>query len=191
MDKLAVRKSIKRLLEPLLEIKRYIQFGPRHKIIVDKDSIFIHNGALPLVRPMTRISIRGNSTFTMEEGGAIKPGATIAIRNSRVRIGKNSYFNVNLQMMQRNGEILVGDDCAIGPDVVLRGWDGHGIDSRPIIIENHVWIGMRAIILKGAHIGEGCVVGAGAVVTGKKYPPHSLIAGNPAVVVRKMIDDWV
>lgn len=52
-----------------------------------------------------------------------------------------------------------------------------------IRIDNDVWIGAGAIIMNGVHLGEGCVIGAGSVVT-KDVPPYTIVAGNPARVVR-------
>lgn len=56
--------------------------------------------------------------------------------------------------------------------------------GAPIVIEENVWIGTRAIILKGVHIGSGAVVGAGAVVT-HDVPSAALVAGVPAKVIRE------
>lgn len=55
--------------------------------------------------------------------------------------------------------------------------------ALPITIEDGVWIGGGAIVLGGVTLGEGCVVGAGAVVT-RDVPPNTVVAGNPAKVVR-------
>jgi acetyltransferase-like isoleucine patch superfamily enzyme len=55
--------------------------------------------------------------------------------------------------------------------------------TKPIVIEDKVWIGARALIMKGVRIGYGSIVGAGAVVT-KDVPPYSIVAGNPAKVVK-------
>ncbi len=57
--------------------------------------------------------------------------------------------------------------------------------TKPVVIEDNVWIGARAIIMKGVTIGQGSVVAAGAVVT-KDVPPFSIAAGNPAVVVKNI-----
>jgi acetyltransferase-like isoleucine patch superfamily enzyme len=54
-----------------------------------------------------------------------------------------------------------------------------------VVIEEGVWIGAHAIILKGARIGKGSIIGAGAVVSGE-IPPMSIAAGNPAKVVKKI-----
>lgn len=56
--------------------------------------------------------------------------------------------------------------------------------SAPIVIGDDVWIGANAVILKGASIGNGCVIGANAVITRGEYPAGSVLAGNPAKVVR-------
>jgi len=53
------------------------------------------------------------------------------------------------------------------------------------VIEDDVFIGMGVIVLKGSHLGRGCVVGAGSVVSGT-FPPGSIVAGNPARVVRAL-----
>ncbi|MEE4213008.1 MAG: DapH/DapD/GlmU-related protein [Parvularcula sp.] len=59
--------------------------------------------------------------------------------------------------------------------------------ANPIAIEDKVWIGFGATILKGVTIGEGAIVAAGAVVT-KDVPPYSIVAGNPARVVRNLAE---
>ncbi len=56
-------------------------------------------------------------------------------------------------------------------------------DDQDIVVEDDVWIGARAIILKGVTIGKGSIVGAGAVVT-KTIPPYSIVGGIPAKVLR-------
>ncbi|MBY5377327.1 hypothetical protein HFN07_28555 [Rhizobium leguminosarum] len=87
----------------------------------------------------------------------------------------------------------MGDEVFIADQVIIRDWDGHTIvgrpDKAPIRIGNHVWIGMRAVILKGVTIGDGAVVAAGAIVT-KDVPPGAVVAGNPAKVVKDGVQ-WV
>lgn|GEM_PF-269828 len=57
-----------------------------------------------------------------------------------------------------------------------------GVRSKPVVIESHVWIGFGACILKGVTLGEGCIVGAGSVVT-TDVAPWTIVAGNPAHVI--------
>jgi galactoside O-acetyltransferase len=64
-----------------------------------------------------------------------------------------------------------------------KEWDH--IAHAPVAISNRAWIGFNVSILKGVTIGEGAVVGACSVVT-RDVPPYSLVAGNPARVVRTL-----
>lgn len=76
---------------------------------------------------------------------------------------------------------------------MIRDSDNHDIlrngyvKSKPIKIGNHVWIGLRAIILKGVTIGNDSIIGAGAVVT-KDVPPNCLVVGTPAKIIRRNIN---
>ena len=57
-----------------------------------------------------------------------------------------------------------------------------------IIIDDDVWIGYRAIVLSGVHVGQGAVIAAGAVVT-KDVPPYAIVGGNPAKVINYRFDE--
>ncbi len=93
------------------------------------------------------------------------------------------------------GKTYIGDYVMMGPEVVIyetnHCFDRTDIpmceqgfqEPQPVHIGNDVWIGRRVIILPGVTIGDGCVIGAGAVVT-KDIPPYSVAVGNPARVVR-------
>lgn len=95
--------------------------------------------------------------------------------------------------------IQIGDECLIGANVTIvdtdfhpvaannrrfnQGWDK--IECSPTIIEDNVFIGTGALILKGVRIGKNSVVGAGSVVT-KNIPENSIVAGNPAKIIRQL-----
>lgn len=112
-----------------------------------------------------------------------------------------------------NGLIAIAQSVEIGNDVMLawgvtivdhnshsirfsersgetqRWLKGHknwsGVSTASVHIQDRVWVGFNAIILKGVTIGEGAVVAAGAVVT-KSVPPWTIVAGNPARVIREI-----
>lgn len=85
--------------------------------------------------------------------------------------------------------VKIGNCVLVSWNVNILGSYYHGTGGEAekpgdVIIEDHVWIGCGAIILKGVTIGRGSVIAAGAVVT-ESVPPYSLVAGNPARVVKE------
>jgi acetyltransferase-like isoleucine patch superfamily enzyme len=118
----------------------------------------------------------------------LRPGATIAI-------GKNVGMSGGAICAAVRVEI--GNDCLIGANVVISDTDFHPLSpvgrrynmnqneiaASPVIIEDNVFIGTGAIILKGVRVGKNSVIGAGAVVT-KDIPANSIAAGNPARLIK-------
>jgi acetyltransferase-like isoleucine patch superfamily enzyme len=99
-------------------------------------------------------------------------------------LGKNSTINEKCRLDNRGG-IYIGDNVSISSQVCILTGD-HDVQSphfegraRAVKIEDYVFIGTRAMILPGVTLGEGSVVGAGAVVT-KDVPPFTMVAGVPA-----------
>ena len=91
--------------------------------------------------------------------------------------------------------IRIGRNCLLAANVSLLDSDGHGVSladrgaanptSAPIVIEDDVWIGVNAIILKGVTIGRGAIVAAGSVVT-RVVAPMTLVGGNPARFIKEI-----
>jgi acetyltransferase-like isoleucine patch superfamily enzyme len=107
---------------------------------------------------------------------------------ARLSLG-SGYSSGNLTLSCFSS-ISIGDGVAIAENVLIRDSDTHELSGSrgttlPIVIGNHVWIGVGAIILKGVAIGDGAVIGAGSVVT-KDVPPGLLVAGSPARPVRQV-----
>lgn len=86
--------------------------------------------------------------------------------------------------------ITLGDNVQIGPNVTIAT-DNHDLKDhyilkcRPVTINNNAWIGANATILPGVTVGENAVIGAGSVVT-KDVPANTVVAGNPARVIRTL-----
>lgn len=111
-----------------------------------------------------------------------------------IRVGRDVFVNQNCTFYDLGG-IDIGDAVMIGPNVSLIT-SGHpiepsrrrdGVVAKPIVIERNVWIAAGATVIGGVTIGENSVVAAGAVVT-RDVPPDTLVAGNPARVVRSIAE---
>lgn len=108
-----------------------------------------------------------------------------------IALGKNVFINQGCTFMDRGG-IFIGDDVYIAPKVNIITIN-HDINHykrtitycKPVHIEDRVWIGLGAIILSGVRVGENSIIAAGAVVT-KDVPKNSIVAGNPAKVIKKI-----
>ena len=110
-------------------------------------------------------------------------GATIYARTG-IEIGDNTAIGGNVKILDNDFHpIEVDERVKLLTDP--KGGDSALIPAKPIKIGKNCFIGCNAIILKGSELGEGCVVGAGAVVAGK-FGDNCVIAGNPARVIRKL-----
>ncbi|RYE37966.1 MAG: acyltransferase [Sphingobacteriales bacterium] len=103
-----------------------------------------------------------------------------------VRIGDNVLISHNVNIIDSNSHELDHLERAEGFKSLIE--NGHpkekgSIITSPIIIKDYAWVSFNSIILKGVTVGEGAVVAAGSVVT-KDVPDYSIVAGNPAVVVK-------
>lgn len=127
------------------------------------------------------------------EGCGISPDAVFSnperiVLGSRVEIGSRCHIWAG----HASGRIVIGDDCLFGPEVLVtaasyRYNDGHPVtrqkmDEADVVIGRDVWFGTRAIVLPGATIGDGAIIGAGALVR-DDIPAMAIAVGQPARVV--------
>ncbi len=142
-------------------------------------------------------------------------GVIIKKKNADIRVGNKVFLHRNVKLSawgtDQTASLCIGDHTYIGDrteihagqkvsigsgtviawDVCIMDRDYHKLESdrevyRPVSIGNHVWIGCRALILKGVTIGDGAVIAAGSVVT-HDVPPASLVGGNPARVLKENV----
>jgi acetyltransferase-like isoleucine patch superfamily enzyme len=126
-------------------------------------------------------------------------GAVLHVYNFRnlphafIRIGRNSLIG-EYNVLRGQGGITVGDRVYTAPNVQMlavnhvfddptRPMVDQGITAQGIVVEDDVWIGAGAILTDGVRVGRGAVVAAGAVVTAD-VPPHTVVGGVPARVLR-------
>lgn len=123
-----------------------------------------------------------NSYVYAHDGGAIL-------------IGDNFTMNTNSQLGASFGKIIIGNDCAIAPNCVLRA-SNHNFENPDvpflkqghtygeIIIEDDVWISSNCVVTANTKIGKSSIIGAGSVVT-KDVEPYSIVGGVPAKLIKK------
>lgn len=122
--------------------------------------------------------------------GGFGPGTSVQcgcrfLNGRKVHLGQRNVINFGCLLDGRKFQIRTGNDVSIGPEaaILTLGHDPQSPDfadrGGDVIIGNRAWIAYRAIILPGVSIGEGAVVGAGAVVT-KNVEAYAIVAGNPA-----------
>jgi len=128
--------------------------------------------------------------------GIIHKTVLIAGDGAVLRIGNE--VGISGAILDARDTIVIGDRCMLGANCSIFSSNYHPLDSiaryyrtagavqtAPVTLENDVWIGANAIILKGVTIGAASVVGAGSVVT-KNVPSGVIVAGNPARVVKAL-----
>ena len=123
---------------------------------------------------------------------------------AKVTVGRKTYGTLDVRMYGHpNEQLTIGNYCSIGPETVFMLGGEHSYDTLstypfrtmhqmaphealsrgPVIVEDDVWIGTRAIILSGVRIGQGAVIAAGSVVN-KDVPPYSIVGGVPAKIIK-------
>ena len=129
----------------------------------------------PKTRFLGRLYVEGTKNFYVGDRCKIKPNVQLATHG--------------------DGKLVIGDDVILnkivkgtGDTVTKKGihFRKQPLDVAPIIIGRDVWIGRNVIILKGVTIGDGAVIGAYSVVT-KDVPADTIVAGNPAKVIRERV----
>ncbi|MDY3267337.1 MAG: acyltransferase [Phocaeicola sp.] len=177
----------------LIRLKMYgVEYG-RHCVIHGKLYINLFSTA--------RVKIGDNLYFSSGWGinalCANKRGMIYATENARITIGNN--VGMSSTVLWAHESITIGDHVKIGGNSILIDTDSHNMDylvrrgqytdwgvSKPIVIEDDVFIGVNCIILKGVTIGARSIIAAGSVVT-KSIPADCVAGGNPAKVIKSLV----
>lgn len=186
-------------------------FKEKHKkyIDIDDDCIIAESVQMSYYNLSDRIH------FILGKRSIISCNLVFQKESGVIKIGERSYIANNTELICIN-EINIGNDVMISWDCTIYDNDSHAIKweerkddvinmfydymnygyinenkdwsnikSKPIVIKDKVWIGFGVTILKGVTVGEGAIVAAKSVVT-KDVPPYSIVAGNPAKVIKKI-----
>lgn len=148
---------------------------------------------------LTRVSLGDRVTFASEVRATalgVRGPCILRILGPDGRITLGDDIGASGVVICSAASVTVGARCLIGADVMIFDTDFHNHAaegrryskpdwpriSRPVVIEEDVFIGTRSIVSKGAHIGRGSIIAAGSVVVGT-IPPMSIAAGVPAKVI--------
>jgi len=189
-----ISKRILKLLFPFLYIDEV-------NAIVGSNVLFPKNFGIENHGNKSSIQIGSNNEFN----------ADFHIRcyeHGTVKIGNYNWTSLRIQIVCAN-RVEIGNYCIFGRDVYISDTNEHPVDpierlkatvtywekktvdryqlveNSPVTIGNNVWIGERAIVLKGVTIGDNAVIAAGSVVT-KDVPENTVVGGNPARVLKKL-----
>lgn len=151
-------------------------------------------GGMPQVHDYLRmkvgdhVTMHGAATFTAGKA----PTRPVLDIGNNVHLGYQMGISVGTK-------VIIRDNVMIANRVSLIGYDQHPLDpvkriqnypaeiseKDDILIDEYAWIGMNCLVLKGVTIGRASIVAAGSVVT-KDVPPYTVVAGNPAKVVKSL-----
>lgn len=144
----------------------------------------------------TKLYIRENGRLLIHGYNQIGCGSLIwVLEGGQISFAGEGTFTAGKNLIVSKEQVRIGRGVQIAWGVTISDHDFHrtyangiqNIETAPVSIEDGVWIGMNATILKGVTIGERAIVGAGAVVT-KDVPARSMVAGVPAKVIKRDVE---
>lgn len=192
-------KDINVLSTVLLNKKLNFVIYKNSAVIKHKESEFVINGRFRLgqnwngiTHSKSSLTAKQNSKLIVNGNFSCYEGCIITIEENAILKLGDGYINSNSKIYCSD-QITIGDGVAISEEVVIRDSDNHKLIyegyemTRPVSIGNHVWVGFRAVILKGVTIGDGSIIAANALVT-RDVPPNCLAAGIPARIIKRNIE---
>ena len=155
--------------------------------------LYQHRGKHSVIHRSARMDTPPYRLFSLGNYSVIESFACINNAVGDVIIGDHTRIGLHNTII---GPVDIGNHVNLAQGITVTALnhnfsdtnkriDEQGVSTNPVTIEDDVWIGANAVILPGVTIGEHCVVAAGAVVT-KDVPPHSLVAGVPAKVIKEI-----
>ena len=153
--------------------------------------ILEYKGKRPKIHPEAMISPQALIVGDVEigRGSSVFPGAVLRGDVARIRVGE--YTNIQENAVLHGGDIYEGSKLVSHTPVEVGSYVtiAHGAVVHGCRVEDTVMIGVRAVVFNQAVIGEGSIVGMGAVVLeGMKVPPRSVVVGVPAKAVKRVDD---
>ena len=174
------------------KFRKYAEFGENLDLDATSDCVADHPGLIKIgnnCRILGRILTQDDGKISIGDNTCIYHRSFIGSVND-ISIGNCVIISNHVHIFDNNNHPTSPKERM---ELCMNGFDGEGWRwshsvSSPILIEDNVWIGEYASVMKGVTIGEGSVVAAHSVVT-KSVPPYSVVAGNPARIVKTLNHD--
>ena len=155
--------------------------------------LYQHRGRHSVIHHSARMDTPPYRKFSLGDYSVIESFACINNAVGDVMIGDHTRIGLHNTII---GPVIIGSHVNLAQGITVTALnhnfenskkriDEQGVSTSAVVIEDDIWIGANAVILPGVTIGHHSVVAAGAVVT-KDVPPHSLVAGVPAKVIKQI-----
>jgi len=155
--------------------------------------LYQHRGRHSVIHHSARMDTPPYRKFSLGDYSVIESYACINNAVGDVMIGDHTRIGLHNTII---GPVIIGSHVNLAQGITVTALnhnfenskkriDEQGVSTSAVVIEDDIWIGANAVILPGVTIGHHSVVAAGAVVT-KDVPPHSLVAGVPAKVIKQI-----
>ena len=182
--------SLKRMVDWL--IMNQVETRPRWFIRL-LAPLYQHRGKHAVIHRSVRMDTPPYRKFYLGNYSVVESFACINNAVGDVIIGDHTRIGLHNTII---GPVTIGSHVNLAQGITITALnhnfsdaekriDEQGVNTTPVVIEDDIWIGANAVILPGVTIGQHSVVAAGAIVT-KDVPPHSLVAGVPAKVIRQI-----
>ena len=155
--------------------------------------LYQHRGRHSVIHHSARMDTPPYRKFSLGDYSVIESFACINNAVGDVMIGDHTRIGLHNTII---GPVIIGSHVNLAQGITITALnhifensekriDEQGVSTSAVVIEDDIWIGANAVVLPGVTIGHHSVVAAGAVVT-KDVPPHSLVAGVPAKVIKQI-----
>lgn len=189
-EKFKGNPKVKRLVDWL--IMNQVETRPRWFIRM-LAPLYQHRGKHAVIHRSVRMDTPPYRKFFLGDYSVVESFACINNAVGDVIIGNHTRIGLHNTII---GPVTIGNHVNLAQGITVTALnhnfsdaekriDEQGVNTIPVVIEDDIWIGANAVILPGVTIGSHSVVAAGSVVT-KDVPPHSLVAGVPAKIIRQI-----
>jgi len=164
-------------LRGVLARRRYVTSGGELLLLRNNVEIIKRDGGAQLLKLGRGVRIAEHARLIFEGPDGV------------IEIGDDTFLNARCEIRARE-HVKIGSGCRLAFDVIVMDTNHHDLEgtatTRPTVVGDRVWIGARALILRGVSIGDGAVIAAGSVVT-RDVPDRTLVGGNPARTIRTQV----